>query len=105
MLSSVKPLYNVLLIPINPLITTKDIKNAFMLFPPSSDMSKVSDFDRSLCEVNILRQKIDDCKTLNEIINISNKLKTVIPTANNLYRLAFISPVSAASNKRLLIVN
>jgi len=103
-LTSVQPLYNILSIPINPLITTEDIKNAFTLFPPSSDMSKVSDFDGSLCEVNILRQKTDDCKTLNEVIDISNKLKTVIPTANYLCRLAFTSPVSAASNERVFSV-
>jgi hypothetical protein len=67
-------------------------------------MSKVSDFDGSLCEVNILRQQTDDYKTLNEIIDISNKLKAVIRTANYLCRLAFTSPVSAASNERVFSV-
>jgi hypothetical protein len=41
-------------------------------------MSKVSDFDGSLCEVNILRQKTDDCKTLNEIIDIRVRQLTVV---------------------------
>lgn len=51
-----------------------------------------------------MRQKTDDCKTLNEIIDISNKLKSFIPTANYLCRLAFTSPVSAASNERVFSV-
>lgn len=53
------------------------------------DIPKVTDFDVSLCEINILRIEIDDCKTFTEIIDISNKLKMVIPTDNSLCKLAF----------------
>ena len=97
-------MYNILSTPINPIITTEDIKKAFSLFPPSSDMSKLTDYDGSLCEINILRLQSEDCKTLNEIKDICNKLKTVIPTANSLCRLAFTSPVSSASNERVFSV-
>lgn len=103
-LTSVQPLFNILSSPISPLITTEDVKNACSLFPPSSDMSKVTDFDGSLCEINILRLQTDDCTTLTEIASIANKLKTVIPTANSLCRLAFTSPVSSASNERVFSV-
>lgn len=100
-LSSIKPLYHILSVPLNPNITTNDMKNAFTLFPPSYDVSNVTDYDGALCEINILRLQTDKSSSLQEVMRLSNKLKTVIPIANSLCRLAYTSPVSSASNERV----
>jgi hypothetical protein len=83
-LSSVQPIYHILSVPLKSTITLEDIKKAFCLFPPGSDLSKVTDFVGILCEINILRLNTDNGynNTLKSIMESSNKLKTVIPSAN-----------------------
>lgn len=105
-LSSVQSIYHILSVPIKSTITLEDIKKAFSLFPPGSDMSKVTDFEGILCEINILRLNTDDDSnnTLKLIMESSNKLKTVIPLANALCRLAYTSPVSTATNERVFSI-
>ena len=76
-LTSVQPLFNILSSPISSLITTKDVKKGFSLFPPSSDMSKVTDFDGSLCEINILRQQTDHYTTLTEIAEYCTEILVI----------------------------
>lgn len=49
----------------------KYIKKAFLLFPPFSDMSKVSDFYVILCKTNVLRLHTDN--DFSDIVN--NKIK------------------------------
>lgn len=100
-LSSIKPLYDILSVPLNSNITTYDLKNAFTLFPPSYDISHVTDYDGVLCEINILRHQTNKCSSLQEVMELSNKLKSVIPLANSLCKLAYTSPVSSASNERV----
>ena len=56
-LSSVQPIYHILSVPLKSTITLEDIKKAFSLFPPGSDLSKVTDFDGILCEINMLRRE------------------------------------------------
>ncbi|CAI6352853.1 unnamed protein product [Macrosiphum euphorbiae] len=105
-LSSVQPIYHILSVPLKSTITLEDIKKAFSLFPPGSDLSKVTDFDGILCEINILRLNTDNDynNTLKSIMEPSNKLKTVIPSANALCRLAYTSPVSTATKERVFSI-
>jgi len=63
-------------------------------------MSNVTDFNSALCEINILRLQTENVKSLANVMDVANKLRTIIPMANALCRLALTSPVTTASNER-----
>lgn len=72
--SSIEPIFQVLTTPLKNNITTENVKNAFALFPSSSDMSKVTDFDGVLCKINTLRlQTNKESYTLQDIMEMNNK--------------------------------
>jgi len=96
----IQPLFKLLSVPISSSITVEDVEKAFPLFPRNSDMSNVTDFNSALCEINILRLQTENVKSLANVMDVANKLKTIIPMANTLCRLALTSPVTTASNER-----
>jgi len=55
-------------------------------------MSNVTYFNSALCEINILRLQTENVKSLANVMDIVNKLKTIISMANALCCLALISP-------------
>jgi len=87
-------------VPISSNITVEDVEKAFSLFPKNCDMSSVTDFNSALCEINILRLQTENAKSLANVMDVANKLRTIIPMANELCRLALTSPVTTASNER-----
>lgn len=96
----IQPLFKLLSVPISSSITVENVEKAFSLFPRNSDMSNVTDFNSALCEINILRLQTENDKSLANVMDVANKLKTIIPMANALCRLALTSPVTTASNER-----
>lgn len=84
----IQPLFKVLSVPLSSNITVKDVEKAFFLFPKNYDMSYVTDFNSALCEINILRLQTENVKSLANVMDVANKLRTIIPMANELCRLA-----------------
>lgn len=41
-------------------------------------MSNVTDFNSALCEINILRLQTENVKSLTNVMDVANKLKTII---------------------------
>ncbi|CAI6370683.1 unnamed protein product [Macrosiphum euphorbiae] len=78
------------------------LKKHFPYFQKNCDMSNATDFNSALCEINILRLQTENLKSLANIMDVANKLRTLIPMANELCRLglALTSPVTTASNER-----
>jgi len=78
----IQPLFKVLSVLISSNITVEDVEKAFSLFPKNCDMSSVTDFNSALCEINILRLQTENNKSLANVMDVANKLRTIIPMAN-----------------------
>lgn len=63
-------------------------------------MSNFTDFNITLCEIHTSRLQTENVKSLADVMDVANKLKTIIPTVNELCRLALTSPVTTAPNER-----
>jgi len=99
---TIQPLFDIFKQPLTiSNISLQNLQESFLLFPPESIGSKISDFDavQSECEV-LFRMCNKENKTLNEIIQKSESVKNILPLSNILCRLAFTAPVTVASNER-----
>lgn len=93
-------MFKILSIPLNCNTTAEQVEKVYALFSPAYHTSKVTDYDAILCQINILRHKTENEKTLDRSMNISESFKNLIPLANSLCRLDFTAPVTTASNGR-----
>jgi len=77
----------------------------FLLFPPESNRSKISDFDVVQSECQVLfkmcnKENLNSIKSLNEVMQKSELVKNILLLSNILNCLAFTASVTVASNER-----
>ena len=103
---TIKPLFDIFKQPLTiSNISLQNIQDSFLLFPPESSGSKISDFDAVQSECEVLfrmcnKDNSNTIKSLNEVMQKSETVKNILPLSNILCRLAFTAPVTVASNER-----
>lgn len=99
----IMPLYKIFSFPFKKKdISTENIKNAILLFPPSSSFAKCNDLEAIQAELEILRNLVvvSDSTTANHIFEKCQEIKHILPLAKAVCELAITAPVSVATNER-----
>lgn len=99
----IMPLYKIFSFPFKKEdISTENVKNALLLFPPKSSLKKCIDVEAVQAELEILRSIVieSDSTTANHIFEKYEEIKHILPLAKEICGLAITAPVSVATNER-----
>jgi predicted metal-dependent hydrolase len=97
-IGSLKPLYDLLNPPLSEtLLSEENLQDVMALFPQQNSSVNKTQLQT---ELEVLYNQSAEEKKVSDVVKISEKFKSLLPSANRLCRLLLTAPVTVASNER-----